>query len=586
MLSNHGVIAAPRVATRRLSARAVAPAVVLGLAALAAVYFISAPLAMLLVTAFRGPSDLLPFEPGTQWTLAHLATIYTDPVLYSAIIPHTLVFTGGSVLLSFAIAFALAWLVERTDLMWRETLYALILVPFLIPTLVLAIAWIFLLGPNAGWLNVMLRSLLGLPSPGPLNIFSMPGLVVTQALASVPFVFLLLSAALRSMDPALEEASNISGARPRTTFFRVTLPVLRPGILAPLVLITIITLEQFEMPLLIGLPARINVFSARIFWELSPSSGLPNYGRAASVALVFLAAALGLLFLYNRLIRRAERFVTITGRGYQPRRLALGRWQWVALAAVFGYLALSSGLPLFVLVWASLFGYSTPTLSQLTTLSFSAYARLLSDPTFYLALRNTLFVAGLSAAIVTVIGALLAWIVVRTRAPGRSALDFLSILSVGIPAIIAALGVMMLYLTVPLPVYGTVWVLVLGYSYRLAVTTRLSRVGLMQIHRELEDASYAAGGSWGATLRRVVLPLMAPSLLGAWLLLFIVGVREFTLPMVLGSQDNIVLSVVLWRLFTDGQMNQAGALSTLVLVLIVTTTVLVRRLLLPRLRSF
>jgi iron(III) transport system permease protein len=570
-----------------LTRPAVTPVVVLGCSAAAALYLISGPLAMLFVAAFRGPADLLPFEPGAHFTLAHLGAIYTNPILYHVIIPDTLVFTAGSVMVSFGIALGLAWLVERTDLPWREGLYTLVLVPLLVPNLVLAIAWILLLGPNAGWLNILARSLLGLAAPGPLNIFSMTGLVLAQALSTVPFLFLLLGAALRGMDPALEDASQVAGARPWTTFFRVTLHVLRPGILAPLVLGTIITLEQFEMPLLLGVPARINVFSTRIFWELNPTSGLPNYGRAAAVSLPFLAAALALLVVYNRLIKRADRFVTISGRGFQPRRQSLGRWRWAAGAGVGAYVAVSGVFPAFVLLWGSLFGYSTlPSLTALPAISLAAYVRLLSNPKLHLALQNTLMVAGLSAAIVTIIGALLAWTVVRTRAPGRLALDFVSIMSVGIPSIIAALAVMLLYLTVPVGVYGTVWILVLAYSYRLAVTTRICRAGLMQIHPELEDASYAAGGSWWVTLRRVVLPLLAPSLAGAWLLLFIVGVREFTLPMVLHSPDNIVLSVILWRLFTDGETLQASALATLMLALVVGVTVLVRRTFLPRLRGF
>src|SRR3990172_528977 len=579
-------IAIPAARERRLSVRAVIPGVVLGLAAAATIYFISVPLAMLLFTVFRGPSDLLPFEPGAHFTLSHVATIYADPILYQAIVPDTVIFTVGSVALGFLIAFVLAWLVERTDIPWREGLFTLILVPLLVPNLVLAIAWIMLLGQNSGGVNVLLRSLFGFSSPGPLNIFSMPGLIVAQALGLVPFVFLLLCAAIRSMDPSLEEASSVAGARPRTTFFSVTFPVLRPGILAPAVLGTIITLEQFEIPLLIGLPARINIFSTRVFWELNPTSGLPNYGRAAAVSLPFLLAALVFLLLYHRLIRRADRFVTIPGRGFQPKRMALGRWRWVALSAVLGYVVISGALPAFVLVWGSLFGLGAPSFASLPNISFDGYARLLSDPKLYLALGNTIVVACLSALIVTVIGALLAWIVVRTKIVGRSVLDFISIMSVGIPSIIAALAVMILYLTLPVPIYGTIWILVVAYSYRLAVTTRICRAGLMQLHPELEDASYVAGGAWWTTLRRVVLPLLAPSLAGAWLLLFIVGVREFTLPMVLHSPDNIVLSVILWRLFSDGETIQASALATLVLLLVVGVTVAVRRLFLPRVRGF
>ncbi len=192
------------------------------------------------------------------------------------------------------------------------------------PGVVLAIAWIFLLGPNAGWVNLALRAALGMSGEGPINIFSLPGMIVAQAALLVPFIYLLLTAVFRSMNPALEEAASMAGAPPRAVFWRITLPVLRPGILAPLILATLIALEQFEMPLIIGLPARINVFSTRIYYELNPDTNLPAYGHAAAVALPFLVAGLLLLLVYNRLIRRAERFVTVTGKAFPSRASSLG----------------------------------------------------------------------------------------------------------------------------------------------------------------------------------------------------------------------------------------------------------------------
>ena len=551
--------------------------VTLGAAALAAIYLISAPLLMLLVTAVRGPEDFLPFEADTIWTLEHLRAVYLDASLYTVTMPDTVVFVTGSVVLTFLIAFVLAWLVERTDLPAADAVYTLLLFPLLVPTVVLAIAWIYLLGPNAGWLNLGIRMLFRLEGPGPIDLFSMPGLIACQGAALVPFVFLLLSGTLRTMNPALEEASATAGAGPWTTFVRVTLPVLRPGLLAPLILAILVTLEQFEIPLMLGLPARITVFSTRIFYELNPDSGLPVYGRAAAVALPFLLAGIGMLTIYNRLIRQADRYVTIGGRGFQVRRLSLGRWRWPALGFVALYVLFTSVLPTAVLVWISMHGFQTPSWSRLSMGSLEAYATVLGDVRFRDAEGNTFLVAGLSATIVTVIGALLAWTIVRGRMPGRAVLDFVSFMSIGIPSVIAGLAAMVLYLTLPLPIYGTVWILVLAYSYRLAVTTRLSRAGLMQIHPELEEASAAAGGRWGPTFRRVVLPLLRPSLVAGFVLLFIIGFREFTLPMVLSSPDNIVLSVMVWRLFEDGSAAEAAAVATLIIALVVPVIFVMRR---------
>jgi iron(III) transport system permease protein len=422
-----------RIGGSRFGQVGLAGTIILGICVAAALYLISGPLVMLLAAAFRGPQDALPFESGTHWTLANLAAIFLDKGLYGAIIPNTLIFVAGSVALAFAVAFILAWLVERTDLPGRLAIFTAVLFPLLVPGVVLAIAWIFLLGPHAGWLNLILRDWLGLVGDGPFDIFSMSGLILAQGAALVPFIFLLLSAALRAMNPALEEASSAAGASPWSTFLRVTLPVLRPGMLAPLILAGLITLEQFEMPLIIGLPARINVFSTRIYYELNPDTDLPAYGRAAAVALPFLAAAFLLLLAYNALVKEAERFATVTGKGFRPQRFALGRWTAPALAFVLLYVGFAVLLPAAVLVWTSFFGFERPSFALLARPSFAAYAALFADPVFWQALRNTFIVAASSALLVTILGAALAWIILRTRVPGRFLLDFVSFTSIGIP---------------------------------------------------------------------------------------------------------------------------------------------------------
>jgi iron(III) transport system permease protein len=404
----------------------------------------------------------------------------------------------------------------------------------------------------------------------------MGGLILCQGIASVPFVFLLLSAAMRTMNPALEEASSASGARPLTTFLRVTLPVLRPGVLAPLILATLVALEQFEMPLIIGFPARINVFSTRIYFELNPEDELPAYGKAAAVALLFLVAAVVLLAIYNNLIKRADRFVTVTGKGYRPTRYPLGRWRVPALLFVGFYLAVGAILPAVVLVWTSFSGGSNE------SLNLDAYRALFADRRFWPAVGNTFLVAALSAGLITLVGALLAWQILRLRFPGRALLDVVSFMSIGIPSVIAGFAVMVLHLTIPIGLYGTVWILILAYSYRLAVSTRLSRASLMQIHAELEEASAASGGRWLDTVRRVVLPLLAPSLMASFVLLFIVGFREFTIPMVLQSEDNWVLSVIMWKLQADRQTAQAAAVGTLILLFVTPVIFVLRRQLLSR----
>jgi iron(III) transport system permease protein len=410
----------------------------------------------------------------------------------------------------------------------------------------------------------------------------MGGMILVQGIGLVPFVFLLLSAALRSMNPALEEASTTSGAGPLKTFLRVTLPVLRPGLLAPLILGTLVTLEQFETPLVIGFPARINVFSTRIFFELNPDSDLPAYGRAAATALPFLVMGVLLLLLYNHLIRKAESFVTVTGKGFRRMPFNLGRWRIPALAFVALYALFGAVLPVFVLVWASMFGYAFPSINVLSSASAAGYLGLFANAKFWLAIRNTFIVAAGSAIIVTAIAIVLAWIVLRSRMIGRSIVDFVSFLSLGIPTVIAGLAWMLLYLSIPAGLYGTVAALVLAYCYRTAVATRLTRAGLMQIHIELEEASSVAGGAWFTTLRRVILPLIRPSLVASFVLLFIVGFREFTLPTILQSPDNIVLSVMMWKAFQSAKAMEAAAIGTVIVLLVIPVIFCVRNLMLAR----
>ena len=296
----------------------------------------------------------------------------------------------------------------------------------------------------------------------------------------------------------------------------------------------------------------------------------------------FIAFAILLLVLYNRVIRRADRFVTVTGKAYQQRRLPLGAWRVPALAFVLIYIVLAAVLPAAVLLWTSFFGYVLPANATLADFSLTAYQQLFANRSFWIGLRNTLVVAALSALIVTAIGALLGWIISRSQLRVRHALDFVSVLSVGIPAVIAGLGVMILYLSLPIGLYGTVWILVLAYSYRFATTTRLARAGFLQIHKELEEASATSGGRWIATQRRVMIPLLLPALTSGFVLLFIVGVREFTIPLVLYSQDNVVLSVLLWQLFQYGQPAPSAALASLIVLVVLPVIFAARRLLTAR----
>lgn len=557
--------------------------IMLGAAAALVVWLVSGPLVFLLVTAFRSTEGALPFEPGVTWTLRNFLHVYGNPALFGRVLPDTLIYTAGSVPLTLTLGTFFAWLVERTNIPLRNLLFVAVLSPVLIPAVVVAIAWMLLLGPNVGYINLLLRWAFGLQGPGPLNIFSIYGVVFVQGLALVPLSFLFMTAAFRNMDPALEEASALSGARPLTTFRRITLPILLPATLALLIVVTTLTLEGFEVPLTIGVPGRVQIFSTWIFFAINPPAGLPDYGLVAAIAVPVVALGGVMLLLYNRATRVAERYAVVTGKGYRPRRVDLGRWRYPALAAVIAYLMLVLGLPGLMMLATSLNPEAARSGTLLGPVSVQSFVKLFDHPATVLAFRNTLLAGSLGATIAVFIACTVSWLVVRTRVPGRYILDFMTFAPLTIPAVITGVAIGLLYLVVPIGIYGTVWILVVAYATRMAVGTRVMRASLIQIHRELEEASLVSGARWFTTFRRVVWPLLVPAVVLVWLLLFIVSFREFTLGMLLFRPDNIVLGVHLWKLYERGLIAEAGALGVVMILVVLVVGFLARRYLVPKL---
>jgi iron(III) transport system permease protein len=557
--------------------------VVLGGAVLVLLYLISAPLLMTVFTAFRGPVDFLPFESGAQFTFDNLTAVYTSRIFWDTLVD-TAWFVGGATALAFVLSFVLAFLVERTTLPCRHLIFTLLTLPIMIPPLITGLSWIFLLGKSRGLLNVLLRGLLGREGTGPFDVFTWYGMILAQGLAVVPFMFLLMSGAMRSMDPALEEACLVSGCGWLRTLTRITVPVLRPAMLSVLLLTAIITLESFDIPLLLGLGAGARVLATSVYYPLYPQIGLPRYGEVAAIALAFLVITYVLVSLYARVTREQARYATVTGKGFRPRPIELGRWKYVVLAGVCLYLCVQVAMPAFVLLWSSLLdGYRPPTdWAIFRDLSLTSFAKVLNDSRFFPALRNTLVVATLSATIVALLSAMLAWLVVRSQVKGKRVLDLLASTSIAIPSVIAGVSFLIFYLAMPgiraLGLYGTIWVLVLALSYRTSVGYRMTSAGVSQIKRELEEAASVCGATWLTMFRRVLLPLLLPTIVAVWLLIFIVNFREFTIALLLGGMDNMMLGPLLWRYVASSEMGQASALAVIMAAMLLLVGGLARRL--------
>jgi iron(III) transport system permease protein len=561
----------------------------------AAAYLLVPPIAFTIYSAFRTPAARLPFEQGVSWSFANITRLYTSGTLQSTL-GDTTIFVAGSVTLALVIGFVLAWLVERTDLPLRGTVFVLLLFPLMMPGLVTTMGWLLLLGERTGMVNVVIRAVLPFWEVGPFDVFSMYGMVVVQGFNLVALMFIFIGAALRNVDPVLEEASRTSGASFFTTLRRVTLPVLRPSILGLVMLAIILTVESFEVPLLLAGGAGADIFSTRLYFALNDASGAPPaYGTVAALGLHFMALTYVLFFLYHRLVGDTERYVTLAGRGYRAKRYELNNWRWAILAAIGLFLLVTSVAPFLVLLWTSFLpNYVQPGAEAIRRLSLDQYGALLSDRRLVSAWLNTLLVAVAAPTISVGVTLVIAWVVTRAKGAAglRVALDLFLSSSIAIPGVVAANAMLLFYLRanqlVPswFPLYGTVLVLVLVYSYRMAVAYRVNRAGVMQVAREMEDASYTSGASQMQTFRRVVLPLVSPTAFAAWVLLFLVAFREFTLPLVVGRESPpFVVSVLIWKLWGQ-HAGQAAALGVLTVVFLSAVLLGLRLFVFRRLRRF
>jgi iron(III) transport system permease protein len=484
---------------------------------------------------------------------------------------NSLVFGAGATVLAVALGTALAYLIVRTDVPFKAPLFALVLVPLLVPGVLYTISWIFLASPRSGLLNRVLEPVFG---AGALDIFSMTGMIIVEGLHLTPLVFLLIAAALRSLDPALEESALVSAAPMRAVFRRVTLPLLRPALLAAAFIVLIRALEGFEVPALLGVPAGEWVFTSRIWRALS--SYPADFGKAGAYSVALLVITGAGVYLLARLAPRSRAFETLTGRGARPRPLPLGTWRWPAAAAISVHVVLAVVLPLLMLVYVSTQPYySSPSLESLSGTTFAHYSDALTHEGTLTALRNSVLVCAGAATTVVVLAALAGWLVVRTRVRGRWLVDALASLPIAVPGVVLGAALLIVYLRVPIAIYGTLWILFIAYLTRyLPYGMRYVSVSMTQISRELEESAEVSGATWWQTFRRIVLPLAAPGLIAGWLFIVAVSLRELSSSLLLYSPGNEVLSVRIWQLYQSGQLPELAALGVLMMAGLTVLTAL------------
>jgi iron(III) transport system permease protein len=492
-----------------------------------------------------------------DFTLEYYSELFSSPRFFSHFL-NSAIFAGGSAVLAIALGAAQAWIVERTDTPLRHAVFLIAVVSLSIPHVLYTVAWLLVLG-KAGPVNLFLMGLLGSDTPV-FSVNSLWGMILIEGMIWTPLGFLLLSSVFRLSDAAFEEAALMSGAGLFTTFRRITLQLAMPAVLALLLLVFIRAFEAFDIPALVGNAGGVSVLSTDIFESIRKD--LPsNYGQAGAFSVVLMLIVMLLLSVQRRLLKHSQRYQTITGKGYRPRVMRLGRWRWLTASVLGLFFIVLLVLPVGIIVLASLVPfYDGVHVDVFGRLTLDNYRLVAASPSFRGAIFNTILMGATAATFVCLLTAGSAWLSVR-RYKGGWLLDQLATLPLIFPAIVLGVAFLQLFVSMPIAIYGTLSSLVIAALVQyLPYGMRFCYAGALQIHRELEEAAEMSGARKLAIYFRVVLPLMAPAVATSWLFVMLLSVRAVAMPILLTGPGSQVVAVTLFELWGNGQITSLAAI--------------------------
>jgi iron(III) transport system permease protein len=500
------------------------------------------------------------FTSFSGFTFSHYVVLldqeYLGPLL------NTLILAVGVVALTFVLTVPVSWAVARTNMPMREFVRLMMTMPIVTPPFLLAIGYVLLLGPHGGLITRVLKAMFGLEEM-PFNIFSMGGMIALTTFTVIPFMFLPLTSAFDSISPSLEQTARIHGASPWKTFIRVTLPLIRPGVVTGIILVFVETIAIFGIPAVVGIPAKVFVLTTKIYALFTPPVRL-NEAAALSVVLILISS--GALWIYLRLLR-SNRYVTVTGRGALREVIDLGAWKYVALVfsilVILAAVVLPYGMILIVGFMKALGIGLEP--NNFSLVNFKSI--LLESPVTIRAFQNSFVLAMGAATVALVIGYVVAVIDQRTQARGRRLLDYLAFLPLGIPGTAIAVGLLFAWSLPPLVLASTTWIILVAYVVRyLPFCTRTANAALRQIHSSLEESARIHGASWLRTQLRVTVPLIAGGLFAGWLLVFMPSLRELNASILLHTPGAEVVGTQIISFYNQGFFEQAAAMGVVILV--------------------
>jgi iron(III) transport system permease protein len=524
------------------------------------------PISMLLFGALTGVNPVVDGFHLWDISLDNFTAVLANPNVHMALLNSFIACAGGTAL-AVAIGLAFAWIVVRTNTPCKGLIATAGLLPLFVPPLVAAVAWAILGSPKTGLLNTMLASI---GMAWHFNFYSMPGLIAIFGMYYAPYVYMFTSAALRNMDPSLEEAAEISGASALSTVLTVTFPLIAPAIISSMLLSFIVMLGIYGIPAVLGTPANISVLTTYIF-NLTAWSP-PLYSNAAAVAIILMAVT-GLLVILQQKVLSGRSFTTVGGKAFRPRSLDLGVWRFVTLGLAILYLVIVVVLPSLGLIVAAfrkfLFIRDVASLFDMRQYGLLHFERLFANPLALRSIVNTMEVAIITALAGGTLAFAIGYTVTRTQVPGRRAVDIVSTLPVAIPGLVVGVAYLWAWIGLPGGLYGTIWILALAFIARfLPDTVKALSTSLMQIHRELEEAAWICGRGMLSTVRTIVLPLARPGVIAAMTLLFILAVRELGSSLFLYSSDSMVMAVLLLDYYDGGNISITAAFSLVQMVLL------------------
>jgi len=535
---------------------------VLGLGIVVLLFLVGYPLLWLLLGALGVPESV-GFE--------HVQRAFTRPQNYVALV-NTLQLALGTGLLSVAIGVPLAWAAARTDMPLRHLVHALVALSYTTPPYLTALAYTILLGPDAGQFNRILRAVFGFES-GPLNIFSMPGVIFVIGIHVFAFTYFLTYTALKSVDASLEESAQMLGTKRWQTVLRINLPLVAPAITGGALLSAIDSLALFGPQAIIGTPAQIVFLPTRIYATIG--SYPPRWGEASALSLMLVALTVAGLAVQRGYLERRS-YITVAGRGVRSERLRHGRWRWPLLGCCLTVVFFSAIAPLGVLTMTAFSKSWIEPLSPTNVTLAHFQAALFNDQVSVRGIINSLRLATAAAAIAVAIGAIVAYLDLRTSLRGRRLLDYLAILPLGLPGTVMAVGILLAFIRLPLPIYGTIWILLAAYVARfIPLATRSANATFRQIDPSLEEAGRITGASWWATLRRILFPLSRPGLLVAFLLVFIPAFSELSATILLYAGGTETIAIAIYRLNDLGQLEVVSALAVFTIAVVLSLALVV-----------